>query len=228
VAHPYPLHIDVLVPCLCCVTPQPFHFTSVSDQVVCAFCVRHLGAEKAERRDRDHIGLWAEMYADEQESHRDDVAAAASSTARNEETIATLTARVEQLTQVIASEFTAAPTGNARDLLETAVVKRAERNTELAARRIDRTMAVLWRLAELHHDDPGTAGRCMCGKPVAKCSESHALDPERKPLAEWERKAVALLREGKRHGLPDEHPEVVAAAGAKPGTTRGEPGQSRR
>ena len=227
-AHTYPLHNDIVVPCLCCVTPQPFHFTTVSDQVVCAFCVRHLGAEKAERRDRDHIGIWAEMFADEQESHRDDLATAASSAALNEETIATLTARVEQLTKVIASEFTSAPTGSARDLLETAVVKRAERNTELAARRIDRTMAVLWRLAELHHDDPANAGRCVCGKPVAKCAELHALDAERQSLKDWERKAVALLREGKRHGLPDEHPEVVAASGAKPRTTRGEPGQSRR
>jgi hypothetical protein len=217
VAHPYPLHTDVLAPCLCCTSPQPFHFTSSSDQVVCAFCVRHLGAEKAERRDRDHVALWAVMYREEQAAHGTDVAAAEASTTLSDKTIATLTARVEQLTQVIASDYTAAPTGDARDLLETAVVKRAERNTELAARRVDRTMVVLWRLAQLHHDDTTRAGLCVCGKPVAKCAESHALDPERQALHDWERKAVALLREGKRHGLPVEHPEVVAASGA---TTR--------
>ena len=213
-AHPYQLHVDVLAPCLCCTSPQPFHFTSSSDQVVCAFCVRHLGAEKAERRDRDHVALWAQMYSEEQNAHRGDMAAAEASTSIADATIATLTARVDQLTQVIASEFTTAPTGDARDLLETAVVKRAERNTELAARRIDRTMVVLWRLAQLHHDDDARAGHCVCGKPVATCAESHALDPERQALRDWERKAVALLREGKRHGLPDEHPEVAAAAGS--------------
>ena len=223
-AHPYPLHTDVLAPCLCCTSPQPFHFTSSSDQVVCAFCVRHLGAEKAERRDRDHVALWAEMYREEQDAHRTDIAAAEASTTINDETIATLTARVDQLTQVIASEYSAAPTGDARDLLETAVVKRAERNTELAARRTDRTMVVLWRLAQLHHDDPARAGYCTCGKPVAKCAESHALDPERQALSDWERKAVALLREGNRHGLPDEHPAVVAASSAK----RVDPRQTRR
>ena len=223
-AHPYPLHTDVLAPCLCCTSPQPFHFTSSSDQVVCTFCVRHLGAEKAERRDRDHVALWAEMYREEREAHHADIAAAEASTTTSDNTIATLTARVDQLTQVIASEYSAAPTGDARDLLETAVVKRAERNTELAARRTDRTMVVLWRLAQLHHDDPARAGYCTCGTPVAKCAESHALDPERHALSDWERKAVALLREGHRHGLPDEHPEVVAAGTAK----RGDPRQSRR
>jgi uncharacterized membrane protein YgcG len=192
---------------------------------VCAFCVRHLGAEKAERRDRDHVALWAQLYGEEQEAHRADVAAAEASTNLSNATIATLTARVDQLTQVIASEYTAAPTGDARELLETAVVKRAERNTELAARRIDRTMAVLWRLAELHHDDDARAGHCVCGKPVAKCVESHALDPERQALRDWERKAVALLREGKRHGLPDEHPDVVAASGA--GRSSGSAGAGR-
>ena len=223
-AHPYPLHTDVLAPCLCCTSPQPFHFTSSSDQVVCAFCVRHLGAEKAERRDRDHVALWAEMYREEQDAHRADVTAAEASTTINNETIATLTARVDQLTQVIANEYSAAPTGDARDLLETAVVKRAERNTELAARRTDRTMVVLWRLAQLHHDDPARAGYCTCGKPVAKCAESHALDPERQALSDWERKAVSLLREGHRHGLPDEHPAVAASVGTK----RVDPRQSRR
>ena len=61
--HQYALHTDVEARCLCCESMQHFVFASPSDHVVCEHCRRHLGDEKAERRDREHVALWRGIVA---------------------------------------------------------------------------------------------------------------------------------------------------------------------
>ena len=68
--HPHPLHADVEVPCLCCGSVQRFRFASSSDQVVCGHCRSHLGAERAEQRDREHIALWRGLLEDRDRAAR--------------------------------------------------------------------------------------------------------------------------------------------------------------
>jgi hypothetical protein len=207
--HAYALHQDVTAPCLCCRAPRVFHFTSASDQVVCAACVSHLGAAKAERRDAEHVEMWAELYSVEQNAHGDDVERLESTVAAADSEAARLAEQVAQLTAVAAGDFAAAEVGGVRDLIENDVVRRAERNTELANRRIDRLMAALWRIDAVHHPQIDHPELCSCGEPGGRCPESLALEPERRALREWERRNVALAAEGSRHGLPAEHPAVA-------------------
>jgi hypothetical protein len=68
-------------------------------------------------------------------------------------------------------------------------------------------MSVIWRLDVLHRDG-NTAERCSCGRPTAECAEWKAIEPQRRLLGEWEAKNVALLGQGARHALPDDHPAV--------------------
>ena len=206
--HSYPLHTDVMAQCFCCRSLQPFRFTSASDQVVCSFCQNHLGAAKAERRDVDHIKMWSELLDDEQETHREYVAGADATADADRAAIAHLRKQVEELTALATGAFDEAEVGKGRELLETAVISRAERNTELANRRTDRVMSVVWSLDQLHHEDPARVTHCACGKTLAACAEGKLLEPERRALREWEQKNIALAVEGKRHALPKNHPSL--------------------
>jgi hypothetical protein len=88
--HEHPLHVDVDAPCLCCGSVQRFRFASASDQVVCGHCRSHLGAERAERRDREHIALWRSIL----EAHDRDAAGAAEAAAEAAEASAAIVARL--------------------------------------------------------------------------------------------------------------------------------------
>lgn len=205
--HAHPLHVDVQVPCLCCLAPQPFHFTSLSDQVVCTLCVHHIGAEKSERRDLEHVQLWAARWAASETAQAEYSAETAALLVARDIDLTALRDQVAELSAVVAGQFAAGIDG-VRGLLQNDLVKRAERNTELARRQIDWAMAGLWRIAALHHD--AAAAKCSCGRTAGSCAESAAIDSLRKALGDWEKKNVALLQGGRRHGLPAEHSAVLA------------------
>jgi len=203
-SHGFPLHVDVMAQCFCCRSLQPFRFTSPSDQVVCPFCQKHLGSDKAERRDLDHIKMWSELFDDEQETHREYVAGAEATADADAAAVSRLSAQVTELSRVVAGEFDSTESGGVREMLENTVVRRAERNTELAHRQVDRLMASLLRLDRLHCDDPRRASYCLCGKSAVVCAEYAIVEPERKRLHEWELRNLALRDAGKRHALPAE------------------------
>ncbi|TFD28630.1 MULTISPECIES: hypothetical protein [Cryobacterium] len=205
--HAHRLHVDLEVPCLCCLAPQPFHFTSLSDQVVCALCVHHLGAEKSERRDLEHVRLWAARWAASETGHADFVSETDALLVARDVDLTALRDQVAELSAVVAGQFTAGIDG-VRGLLQNDLVKRAERNTDLARRQIDWAMAGIWRIETLHHDS--ATQKCSCGRTAGSCAESAAIDPLRQALRDWEKKNVALLRNGRRHGLPADHPAVLA------------------
>jgi hypothetical protein len=189
---------------------QPFRFSSSSDQVVCAFCSRHFGEGKAERRDLDHLKMWAERYAELSEEHRRTLAEADSAAAESARQIEELAREVTGLRDVIAGRFEEAQGGSIRTLLQNEIQKRADRNTELANRRSDRLVSVIWRLDVLHRDD-NTAERCTCGRATDMCPEWKAIEPQRRLVREWEARNLALLAQGTRHALPDDHPAVLSA-----------------
>ncbi|GAA3867840.1 hypothetical protein GCM10022381_09120 [Leifsonia kafniensis] len=208
-AHAYQLYNDVDAQCLCCRAMQPFHFTSAADQVVCSFCVRHTGPDRAERRDTDHVALWLELYTELQDVHAAAVADATAESALKDQIIAERVAEVDELRGLLAESFDSTPRGGIREVLETDLVKRAERKTELAERRTDRAMAVLWRLAQRHSINPGDPALCGCGMGVALCPDQQALELVRTELAEWETRNVQRAEAGQRHALPPEHPSFV-------------------
>jgi hypothetical protein len=208
-AHAYQLYEDIDAQCLCCRSMQPFHFTSAADQVVCSFCVRHIGADRAERRDTDHVALWLELYTELQDVHATYVSDATGELAAKDHTIADRVAEVDELRVLLAGSFDATPRGGIRDVLTNDLVKRAERKTELASRRTDRAMAVLWHLAQRHSLNPAQPSQCSCGVSVAACADRQALEAMRSELTEWEARNVQLAGSGQRHALPPEHPSFV-------------------
>ncbi|WP_104132939.1 hypothetical protein [Cryobacterium sp. M91] len=208
VTHAHPLHVDVEVPCLCCLAPQPFHFTALSDQVVCAQCVHHIGAEKSERRDAEHVKLWAARWAVSESAHEEYIAETEALLVARDIDLTALRAQVTELSAVVEGQFADGIDG-VRALLQNDLVKRAERNTELARRQIDWAMGGLWRIAGLHHDDPAQPAKCSCGRTAGSCAESSAIDALRQALDDWEKKNVLLLQGGRRHGLPADHPAVL-------------------
>ncbi|WP_104199181.1 hypothetical protein [Cryobacterium sp. Y29] len=205
--HAHRLHVDLEVPCLCCLAPQLFHFTSLSDQVVCALCVHHLGAEKSERRDLEHVRLWAARWAASETGHAGYVTETDALLVARDVDLTALRDQVAELSAVVAGQFTAGIDG-VRGLLQNDLVKRAERNTALARRQIDWAMAGIWRIETLHHDS--AMQKCSCGRTAGSCAESAAIDPLRQALGDWETKNVALLQSGRRHGLPEDHPAALA------------------
>jgi hypothetical protein len=221
VPHEYPLHVDIDAECYCCRMLQPFRFASPSDQVVCAFCSRHLGSDRAEKRDADHLTQWRERYGEAIETHRRFVRSATVERKAADETIAELRARVEDLKRTIADAFGETPLGGARGLVENEVTRRAERNTELANRLNDRIMGALWRIERLHRDSDRDPLLCTCGTSIRACPEWNAVEPQRRVLRDWEKRNLALLSDGRRHALPDEHPEIPRPGGpTRPGRSR--------
>ncbi|WP_394771300.1 hypothetical protein [Lacisediminihabitans sp.] len=190
---------------------QPFRFASPTDQVVCAFCTRHFGGDKAEKRDADHVAMWSELYGEAVEEHGRFVAEATAARRAADAEIAELRARVAELSGSIADSFEGSDLGGARGLVETEVIRRAERKIELSQRLNDRIMAALWRIECLHRDADTTGTSCTCGKSTAVCAEWKAVEPQRRALRDWEARNLALLRGGDRHALPEEHPDARRA-----------------
>jgi len=211
VTHDNPLHVDILTQCWCCQALQPFKFTSPTDQVVCSFCVRHLGPDRAQTRDKDHIKMWVEILLGEREANRGAVEKLTATLADNDKALTEYRVQVDDLTSIVAGEFGRTTSGPVRSLLENDIVKRAEKKSALEQRRNDRSMVAIWRVNLLHREGDGGALTCICGVSLARCEVWKAIEPVRQPMFDWETKNIALLRQGQRHALPDDHPEVVAA-----------------
>ena len=113
------------------------------------------------------------------------------------------------LTGIVAGRFDRGPDAGLRGLLETEVLKRAERKAELGQRRTDAAMAVLWQIDRLHAVNPADPQRCGCGTSVAACPETRALGPVRQALGDWEAKNLTLHAAGQRHALPAGHPALA-------------------
>jgi hypothetical protein len=153
--------------------------------------------------------MWRDRYGDAMATRRSVVEAAAAERKSADATIAELRAQVHELTGSIADNFDRSGPGAAGSLIENEIIRRAERKTELAHRLNDRIMSALWRIGNLHRDDDAAGHRCSCGRTTAQCAEWKAVEPQRRALSDWEKRNLVLLREGKRHGLPDDHPDVV-------------------
>ncbi|MBX0301152.1 hypothetical protein K2F54_14345 [Cryobacterium sp. 1639] len=208
-AHSYPLYVNVLAQCFCCRSLQPFHFSSATDQVVCAHCLRHLGPEKAEQRDTDHVTLWLGQFAAQQQTLQELEATTTATISERDSEIAALTAQVADLTGIVAGRFDRGPDAALRGLLETEVLKRAERKAELGQRRTDAAMTALWEIDRLHRVAPEDPQHCGCGKSAAKCPEARALNSVRQALGDWEARNLKLHAAGQRHALPAGHPALA-------------------
>lgn len=71
-------------------------------------------------------------------------------------------------------------------------------------------LRALWDVDRLHHDDEKRHGCCTCGEKDEACPEWSALEPVRDMLYRWEEKELGRLEDGLDHGLPRNHPRVIA------------------
>lgn len=75
-----------------------------------------------------------------------------------------------------------------------------------AFRARDRAMDAVWTIDERHHAVVGE--KCACGLALHACKEYRELDFFRDEYQRWERKQIELMKAGKDHGLPENHPEA--------------------
>jgi hypothetical protein len=70
----------------------------------------------------------------------------------------------------------------------------------------DRAMVAVWTIDERHH--AAASDKCSCGKALHACKEFNGLDFVRSEYERWEKKQIQLMKDGKEHGLPENHPEA--------------------
>ncbi|TQO20647.1 hypothetical protein FB472_2290 [Rhodoglobus vestalii] len=70
----------------------------------------------------------------------------------------------------------------------------------------NRAMVAVWTIDERHH--AGVGEKCSRGTPLHGCKEYNGLDFIRSEYERWEIKQIQLMKEGKDHGLPENHPEA--------------------
>lgn len=217
--HAYPLQRPVTVECHCCRVEHEFMFTSKWDQVICRSCVKHQGntAEKAGRRDFDHVNLWHSEMAITKEEH---AAAWAELNERRrqadeerDQKITDLHAQIEDLRAVIRAGVENAPWPTVEHWYQSEQVADATRKRDSAYRSRDRAFRALWFIDQVHHEDAGRANYCACGNRAEKCQVLDALEPVRDALYKWENQQIDRLRSDREHGLPHEHPEVLRHGG---------------
>jgi hypothetical protein len=216
--HRHPLYHPVTARCECCQIEHQFEFTSPHDQVICRGCVRHTGSSpgRLELRLQDHAGLyWSELEICREDRESDAREAEARMQKLREELQAEITRRdrtigerdvaIADLRHAIQASELNPPVEEwlADEMIRTAYAKR-----DSAYRARDFVLATIWRVAQIHDDDPGRDDHCICGSKADRCPELEAIADEIPSMREWEQNQIERLLDGLENGLPREHPEV--------------------
>jgi hypothetical protein len=212
----------MVVECECCRLPREFTFATKHDVVICKSCLPHSGSpEKQQRKLRDHVGLYRSELLIGQEDREHEAGRYREGLRdlkdQHREELATLEAKIDQLRAAL---HDGADPAVDRWLADEAVTQ-ARENRDRAYRQRDYALAALWQIDRLHHPDDKSSGHCSCGKPERGCRELGAVSPELEALRRWEDGQVERLLDGRGHGLPDNHPEVLRMAGRKFGNGGG-------
>jgi hypothetical protein len=205
---------DTLMPCACCGLYEIFIFTSQSDQVVCPTCRRH--TQDAEKRIVLHRNMGLARFKETSEMHQQVVENLKLRLAESEAKVQDLGARVNDLDSVVMEKYDETPLGGVREWLKDVAVTHAEDKMRAAYRSRDRMMSTIWKLDKMHGDNKKRDAKgnelCKCGAPVTRCEHRKTLAPVTHMLDEWEKKQEEYLEKGWEHGLPPEHPKVMARA----------------
>jgi hypothetical protein len=219
--HNHQTFIPMVIECECCGLPNEFTFTTKHDRVICKSCLPHTGTpEKQQRKLRDHVGLYRSELVLAQEERENEAA-------RHRDNLRDLQAQhQEEVDQIAAknAELRAAlhdgATNPAVDRwLADEAVTQAREHRDRAYKQRDHALAAIWEIARLHHSGE-RSDLCSCGKPERKGRELGAVKPEMGALQRWEDVQVERLLDGRDHGLPDNHPEVLRMSGRRFGNGR--------
>ncbi len=185
-------------PCECCWITQVQK--SLSDRSpYCHACRGHLF--NIDHLRADHQQQVTALIAHD----ADEVAKVKASVKNCEQAIAGLKVDRDQLVQSIATGFTDAPIVALRDLIRDSAIDDVEKRASGAYFTRDRAMAAVWRMDERHHEVAND--KCSCGTPLRACRDHKAIEFFRPTFYAWERRQIELMKAGKQHGLPVDHPE---------------------
>lgn len=198
--------------CTCCYlryAPERFSLTDKRPQV-CTECAKHTG--RAELRDREHLQAWRAEYGQMRQTLEGRIQNMHKARESVESELAATRQDLAQAVSAAADNYFSAPIGALRNAIETDVVLEEKRRMDAAYRQRDRAMATIWKIDQLHNA-LGGRGNCKCGLPNDRCLVLKALAPFTDELDRWEDTQKTRLREGQDHGLPREHPAVIAEGG---------------
>jgi hypothetical protein len=213
-AHQYPLHTEVQVPCWCCRRPEWFTFKSGSDQVVCPACLRHLGdgPSRARQRDLDHVKWWEQEMKAARERRKEALQGAELRRQREvavlEEEVTGLREQVADFQGALLRDLESRPVESVAVWFEQTKIAEADERTERARGLISHLFRVLWHVEAAHHVDKHHGERCTCGLKVEQCHTYKAMEPVLGKLYDWENVQVERIKKGLTHALPADHPEV--------------------
>lgn len=186
--------------CRCCfisVLPPRASHTEHPVQL-CTACITHYG--NPAKIERDHEKMMAAL----REANASAMERSESRRLAAERDLAAAREQLASLTATVVSELSERPKGEAKVMVDDALVMAAERRAETAAKSRDLAFAAVFRMIELHHE---VGEQCSCGKRVTQCDEFALLGFIRPRYHDWEKQQIARLRQGKPHGLPLDHPQ---------------------
>lgn len=187
--------------CRCCFISTICPGVSYTERpvMVCAECARHYGNrgkteashEKMMEKLRDSHAMAMERLDERREALIDKLARA------KEE--------VQELTATVVSDYSTKLIGDVQNIVEHAIVDDAKAREMSARRARDRVMGAVFRIDEIHHE---SGDKCTWGKRITECAEFAALGFIRDEFYKWENRQLGLLKDGKYHGLPYDHPKA--------------------
>lgn len=202
-----PKEIGKIIPCLCCGLPRNIYMDARTAQQVCDQCKQH-HARDLNRVINLHRTWWL-AYTTEAADRFNLVVANYKKAVREKDALATdVQAKLSELTDLVDADYQNAPIGELQTWMQSLAVKAAENRVRSAFRTRDAAMAKVWKLDDLHKEGKSRA-LCFCGKPEAKCKDREELVDIQNNLVRWESQQIERLKNGKEHGLPREHPEVM-------------------
>lgn len=215
--HNHQTFIPMVINCECCELPNEFTFKTKHDRVICKSCLPHNGSpEKQQRKLRDHVGLYLSELRLAQEERENE---AVRYRDHLREVDAQHREELDQLAEKNAELRAALHDGTANPSVDRwmsdEAVTQAREHRDRAYNQRDHALAAIWQIDRLHHLDEMSSGSCSCGKPERRCKELEAVRPELEALHRWEDMQVQRLLDGRSHGLPDNHPEVLRMAGRR-------------
>jgi len=166
---------------------------------ICPDCRAHLYSLENLRRDhRNLVDAVRTQYESELGGKQAEIE-------NQEATISGLRAEVADLLKVAASDLADAPE-HLRGSMTSAAISELEDRERKAYRTRDRAMAAVWTVDERHHAVAGE--KCSCGRALHACMDYRGLIFFRGEYERLERKQIDLMKGGKHHGLPSNHPEA--------------------
>lgn len=136
-------------------------------------------------------------------SHAAELVRVQASVDNNSDAIVELRTEFNQLVKSVATGFADDPGPALLARIQSEAMMELRKQKSDAYRARDRAMAAVWRMTERHHELAN--GRCRCKLAATACRDLQAAAFFRDSFERWEKKQTQLMREGKIHGLPEDH-----------------------